>query len=149
MKWAVVGINVFLLILPISICVGLDQGLVCYKNSCFYVELAQTPEERARGLMFREHLDPDKGMLFIYQAEEKGERSIWMENTLIPLDIIWINQDQEVVFISPNTQPCTAQPCTVIKPDVKARYILELNAQTAEKIGLRVGERLEFDIDKR
>ena len=62
------------------------------------------------GLMFRENMDSDRGMLFIFEKE--GEYPFWMKNTLIPLDIIWINKDKEVVFISENAQPCEeGKPC--------------------------------------
>ncbi|MDD2665965.1 MAG: DUF192 domain-containing protein [Methanocellales archaeon] len=115
------------------------QNQVCIKGTCFYVELATTPDERARGLMFREHLDPDKGMLFIF--EEEGVHPFWMKNTLIPLDIIWISEDKEVVFISKNTQPCEADICPSINPDKKAKYVLEVNGGVSDKIGLRVGDK--------
>ncbi|HIH36825.1 MAG TPA: DUF192 domain-containing protein [Methanocellales archaeon] len=109
------------------------------KDNCFYVELAATPDDRTLGLMFREHLDPDKGMLFIF--EEEGVRPFWMKNTLTPLDIIWISEDQEVVFISKNTQPCKTDICPGINPGKKAKYVLELNGGISDKIGLSVGDK--------
>ncbi len=91
--------------------------------------------------MFREKLDLDKGMLFIF--EEEGEYSFWMKNTLIPLDIIWINKAKEVVFISGNTQPCQEEySCSSINPGKNAKYVLEINAGIAEKIGLKVGDKI-------
>jgi len=111
-----------------------NQNQVCFEDNCFIVELAVTPREQARGLMFKESLDLDKGMLFIFENGE--ESAFWMENTLIALDIIWINENKELVFISKNAQPCTSVPCSVINPSVKARYVLELNGGTADKIGL-------------
>ena len=102
-----------------------NQNQVCFEDNCFTVELAMTAQERTRGLMFREKLDSDKGMLFIFDGE--GEYSFWMKNTLIHLDIIWINKDKKVVFISKNTQPCELDPCPAINPDEKAQYVLELN----------------------
>ena len=115
------------------------QNQVCINDNCFYVELATTPDERALGLMFREHLDPDKGMLFIF--EEEGVHPFWMKNTLIPLDIIWISEDKEVVFISKNTQPCKTDICPSINPGKKARYVLEVNGGVSDKIGLNVGDK--------
>ena len=116
-----------------------EQNQVCINDNCFYVELATTPEDRARGLMFREHLDPDKGMLFIF--EEEGVHSFWMKNTLIPLDIIWISEDQEVVFISKNTQPCKTDICPSINPGKKAKYVLEVNGGISDKLELSVGDK--------
>ena len=125
-------------------CLGANQNKVCFKKHCFYVELAQTPAEKMKGLMFREHLASDRGMLFVYQEER--ERSFWMKNILMPLDIIWINQDREVVLISEDIQPCEKDPCPTISPDLKARYVLEINARKARRIGLRLGDKLDIFI---
>ena len=121
-----------------------NQNQVCFKNNCFKVELAVTPEEQTQGLMFRKKLKANEGMLFIFQDEE--ERSFWMKNTFISLDIIWINQNKEVVFISENTQPCSENDCFSINPGKKARYVLELKGETSKNIGLTVGEKAEIDI---
>lgn len=116
---------------------------VCFKNYCFKVELAKTEKERDRGLMFRKNLDPDKGMLFIYKKE--GIYSFWMANTLIPLDIIWVNQNKEIVFVSENSQPCQSNySCPLINPYKNAQYVLEINGGTAEKIGLKIGDMVSF-----
>ena len=117
---------------------------VCYKNYCFEVELAQTPEEMSQGLMSRESLDEYEGMLFIFDRE--GDYPFWMKNTLIPLDIIWINDNKEVVFISENTQPCKEDPCLSVNPDKNAEYVLEINGNTARKIGLNIGDKLDFKL---
>lgn len=145
MKWKTIVISIFILILSWNAHADLNHSRVYFKDHCFYVELAQTADEKTRGLMFREHLNPDRGMFFIF--EDEGEYSFWMKNTLIPLDIIWINKNKEAVFISRDTQPCKTEPCPTINPGIKAKYVLELNGGTAEKIGLTVGDRLEFDID--
>jgi len=121
------------------------QNQVCFKNYCFNVELAKTAEEMKNGLMFRENMDSDRGMLFIFEKE--GEYPFWMKNTLIPLDIIWINKDKEVVFISENAQPCEeGKPCLSVNPDKDAEYVLEVNGGTAEKIGLKVGDKITISI---
>lgn len=122
------------------------QGQVCFKNNCFNVELAITNEEQMRGLMFRKSLGQKRGLLFIFDVE--GEYSFWMKNTLIPLDIIWINENKEVVFISENTQPCKEDSCPTVSPNQKAKYVLEINGRTSKEIDLKVGERLEFNINE-
>ncbi|MDD5146456.1 MAG: DUF192 domain-containing protein [Candidatus Pacebacteria bacterium] len=116
---------------------------VCFGGNCFRVELAQTEAERNKGLMFRDKLGPDRGMLFIF--EQEGLYPFWMKNTLIPLDMIWINQNKEVVFIVENVQPCVQDFCPSINPDINASYVLELNAGTANKIGLKVGDTLTMN----
>ncbi len=122
------------------------QGKVCFKNNCFEVELAATNEEQAIGLMFRKSLDKNKGMLFVFSGE--GEYTFWMKDTFIPLDIIWINENKEIVFISENAQPCKEDSCPSIAPDKKAKYVLEINGGISKEIGLKVGDRLEFNFDE-
>jgi uncharacterized membrane protein (UPF0127 family) len=116
---------------------------VCFGAKCFYVELAVTSEEISRGLMFREHLDPDKGMLFIYKYE--GVHYFWMKNTLIPLDMVWINGNREIISISNDVQPCQTSQCPLISPEQKVQYVLELNGGTSDKIGLAIGDKITFD----
>ncbi len=119
------------------------QTKVCFRDSCFTVEVATKPEEQIRGLMFKERLDSDRGMLFIFDTEAKYP--FWMKNTLILLDIIWIDKDRRVVFISKNSQPCAESFCSPITPGEKAKYVLEINGGMAEKIGLSVGDKINFD----
>lgn len=116
------------------------QGQVCFRNHCFLVEIAVTPEQRANGLMFRQDLDYNKGMLFIFEKE--GKQGFWMKNVSIPLDIIWINKNREVVFISENSQPCMENYCPIIEPDREAKYVLEINGGLSEKLGLNVGDKV-------
>lgn len=120
-----------------------NESRVCFRDNCFYVELATTPDEQSRGLMFREHLDPDRGMLFIFPKEDTY--SFWMKNTLIPLDIIWISEEEKVVFISRNTQPCVELSCPMINPGEKAKYVLEVNAGVSDGIGLLIGDKVAID----
>lgn len=121
------------------------ENLVCFKDNCFRVELALTPQERERGLMFREYLDLDKGMLFVF--EEEKEYPFWMKNTLIPLDIIWINSQKVVVFMKKNVQPCKEKNCEIITPNKKAKYILEIKAGISDQINIKIGDKLIFDIN--
>lgn len=123
-----------------------SQSQVCFNNNCFIVQLAETPEEMARGLMFREKLETNGGMLFIFPKEEIY--SFWMENTLIPLDIIWIDKNKKVVFIAKNVQPCKIKKCPITTPSKEAFYVLEINAGLADKIGLSVGDNLIFKLEQ-
>jgi len=91
----------------------------------FNLEVAQTQEEREHGLMFRETLDPDGGMVFIF--EKSGAYAFWMKNTLIPLDIIWLDEQKKVIdFIV--AQPCKKDPCPQFTPAAKAKYVVEIPA---------------------
>jgi hypothetical protein len=126
-------------------CNAPNHRSIRFESHVFSVELATTAEKRARGLMFREHLDPDNGMLFVF--EQEGMHPFWMKNTLIPLDIIWIDKNKTVVFLSKNTPPCQHVPCPTINPGKEAKYVLEVCGGTADRIGLEVGHKMVFDVD--
>ena len=111
-------------------------------EKCFNVETADTLEARAQGLMNREYLNPDDGMLFLFDVE--AEYYFWMKNTLIPLDIIWLGKNKRVVFIKHNAQPCEMDPCETFGPDKSAKYVLEINSGLAKEVGLEKGDYLEF-----
>lgn len=111
------------------------QSTVCFGKQCFLVEIADSAEEHQQGLMFREHLDANKGMLFIFDHADMY--SFWMKNTKIPLDMLWLDENKTVVFIAKKVQPCTQDPCPVVTPDSAARYILETNAGLAEQFGIQ------------
>lgn len=115
---------------------------VCFKNKCFNVEIADSLEEREKGLMNREYLDLDSGMLFLF--DKKSRYSFWMENTLMPLDVIWIDESKKIVFIKENALPCKTENCELLTPGKEALYVLEINGGIVEKIGLKVGDVAEF-----
>ncbi|MEA3292898.1 MAG: DUF192 domain-containing protein [Patescibacteria group bacterium] len=122
------------------------QNQVCFKNYCFNVELAISPEERTKGLMFRKSLGDKNGMLFIFEKEAR--HSFWMKNTLISLDIIWIDENSKIIFINENTQPCKNSFCPSVDSGKKAKYVLEINAGIAENIGLAVGDKVKIEYSK-
>lgn len=113
---------------------------VCYGNWCFRVYVADTPDERSHGLMFVQDLPQEYGMLFIFP--EEGNYSFWMKDTLIPLDIIWIDKDLKVVSIE-TAQPCQADPCPVYMGG-NAKYVLEVNGGAANRTGLVPGTQMLF-----
>ena len=119
-----------------------DKAQVCFEYHCFNVEIADNLTTQKTGLMFRKELEENAGMLFIFSKE--GIYPFWMKNTLIPLDIIWMNENKEIVFISENTQPCKNDPCPDINPEKNAKYVLEINAGLSREIGLSVGSKLEL-----
>ena len=119
------------------------EKTVCVNVSCFNVEIADTDEKRKIGLMYREELDEAEGMFFIFP--EEGIYPFWMKNTLIPLDIIWIDNSKRVVFIYKNSQPCGAGECPSINPGVNAQYVLEINAGFSDNLGINVGDTVIFE----
>ena len=116
------------------------EGKVCFKDYCFHVTLATTVAEQEKGLMFQTQLDERQGMLFVFNEEKKY--TFWMKNTLIPLDLIWINKDKKVVFISQNALPCNQDNCPNIEPSENAQYVLEVNAGVVQEIGLQIGDKV-------
>ncbi len=111
----------------------------------FRVEIADTPEKHARGLMFRRDLKSDFGMLFVFEGEEV--RSFWMKNTLIPLDMIFINGAKQIVGMHESVPPCTADPCPSYESGLPARFVLELAGGTANKLKLKIGDKIFIPID--
>jgi len=106
------------------------------------VEIADTPEERAAGLMHREFLAEDMGMLFVF--EEQKEQSFWMKNTLMPLDMIFVDENFEIVDVKENVQPCEADPCPSYHSNAPAKYVIEVNGGFAEKNVILVGQLVSF-----
>jgi uncharacterized membrane protein (UPF0127 family) len=112
------------------------------------VEIARTPEERSRGLMFRERMGPEEGMVFVF--EEPGSYPFWMKNTLIPLDMIWLDKGRRVVHIAHSVPPCKADPCPSFPHEGQALYVVEVNSGFAKKHGVKVGDKLELkDVEKK
>ncbi len=110
------------------------------------VELADTVEERARGLMFRPSLEKNRGMLFAFAEPQPW--SFWMKNTRISLDIIWINQKKKIVHIERNVPTCsrTDDGCPQYQPNENASYVLELAAGSADALQLQRGATLRFQL---
>ena len=115
---------------------------VCIKKNCFDIEIADTAQEREIGLMNREFLALDSGMLFVFEKEDVY--NFWMKNTLIPLDIIWINKDNRISFIKENASPCKTDICETFGPNEKSIYILEINGGLVKKMGLGVGDLIKI-----
>ena len=103
----------------------------------FDVYLATTPEQQRRGLMYIRELPARTGMLFIY--EEDGYHSMWMKNTYVPLDMIFARSDGSVSSIIADTVPLTLNTQASIEP---VRYVLELNAGAARRLGIGTDSRL-------
>jgi uncharacterized membrane protein (UPF0127 family) len=103
----------------------------------FSVELATTEAEREKGLMFRKELPEGQGMLFDFHREQ--EVGFWMQNTYIPLDMIFIKGDGRILRIAENTEPMSTK---VIPSGGPVRFVLEVIAGTARKLGISPGDRV-------
>ena len=114
------------------------------KGEKFSVEIADTPDKQQLGLMFRESMPRDHGMLFIFSGETM--RSFWMKNTRIPLDIMYFDKDLKLVSVAV-AKPCRTPRCPTYASEGPAQYVLELNAGKAAELGVRPGDELKLHID--
>ncbi len=108
----------------------------------FRVEVARTLPERSRGLMERERLDEDAGMLFLYREPQSGRNGFWMYRTRIPLDIAFIDAAGRIAALH-TMQPCDAEQagdCPVTRPLTPYAAALEVNAGTFERLGIQEGD---------
>jgi uncharacterized membrane protein (UPF0127 family) len=102
------------------------------------VLVANTETTRARGLMFRDSLDEDDGMLFTFDVP--GRHGFWMKNVRIPLDMIWLDDRARVVWIVERAPPCAVSPCPVYQPQSDASYVVEVVGGFVAKHAVRVGQ---------
>lgn len=118
----------------IPVTIATDEGDVV-----FQAEIADTPDERTKGLMFREEMDDAHGMLFLFPEEKP--RSFWMKNTLIPLDMIFIRADRTILGIVENAEPQTTTSRSV---PGESQFVLEINGGLAKARGLAPGQEVRF-----
>jgi len=111
------------------------------KGRHFQIEIADTDASRERGLMFRDSMPTDHGMLFLF--DRPALQTFWMKNTHIPLDILYFDQNYKFVSAQQRVPPCRSEPCVVYPSEAPAQYVLELNAGTAEKLDLKPGDALK------
>jgi len=136
------------LVLAAAVCSGGAQGrdkfvkIYLPDGKSVTAELAVTDAERARGLMQREKLLPDQGMLFVFEKEDL--HSFWMKNTLIALDMIWLDREKRIAHIEADVQPCRADPCPSTTPRMPGLYVLELKSGMAAEFKLKLHDKLDF-----
>ncbi|MBK9081950.1 MAG: DUF192 domain-containing protein [Rhizobiales bacterium] len=113
------------------------------KTYDFKVEVMRTDSERAKGLMFRRYMAEDRGMLFDFKTEQTV--TMWMRNTFIPLDMIFIGRDGRIVGVAENTEPMSER---IIPSGAPALAVLEVNAGTAARLGVKIGDRIRHTLFK-
>jgi len=126
---------------------------VCNEAKCFSVEVADTPKELTQWLMWVDQMAADEGMLFVF--DNLGWNKFWMKNTLIPLDMLWLAEDGEVLYMKEYAPPCGEEAsknndCQLFGPPegTLAKYVLEVNANTARELGISEGTQLGiYNID--
>ena len=123
------------------------SGIVKIDGVTLQVQVADTKPLQTRGLMFQEKLPYEKGMLFIF--EDEGVRSMWMLNMQFALDVLWIDEQGNVVHIEKDTQPCKSaletMACTFTNGDEKpAKYVLEVTTGFVDKYNITTNSKLEI-----
>jgi hypothetical protein len=121
---------------------------VCLGGACVKVEVVRTSASRQKGLMGRASLPADRGMLFVFEKDDRW--GIWMKNMSIPLDVIWLDRDRKVVDMVEDMKPFDPPPgspaqAPVFQSVVPSRYVLEVNAGFARGRGIKVGDQASFD----
>jgi uncharacterized membrane protein (UPF0127 family) len=114
------------------------------QKQTFRVEVARNDADRAQGLMFRRSMPADQGMLFDFARVELV--SMWMQNTYLPLDMLFIRPDGTIARIAANTEPLSTRTIPSGEPVLA---VLELNAGTAARLGIKPGDRVEHPVFKR
>jgi uncharacterized membrane protein (UPF0127 family) len=129
--------------LGLSACAARASGpYVELKGHRFQIEIAADEPSRERGLMFRESMPADHGMLFVF--DDAQVRTFWMKNTHIPLDILYFDADYKLLSVQQRVPPClnSGNNCPGYPSEGAARYVLELNAGMADKLGVKSGDAL-------
>jgi uncharacterized membrane protein (UPF0127 family) len=126
--------------------VGLESLVIVSggKRNAFQVEVMRNPEQRAKGLMFRRYLPPDRGMLFDFGASEPV--AMWMQNTYIPLDMLFIRKDGTIARIAENTEPLSTRTIPSGEPVLS---VLEINGGASRQLGIKAGDTVEHALFKR
>ncbi|MDD5165997.1 MAG: DUF192 domain-containing protein [Candidatus Omnitrophica bacterium] len=135
-----IPIAIFLIAIPAFAETGFLRK-VCFTNFCVDAEIADSPDKRAKGLMFRKDLGEGNAMLFVFEEEQWPK--FWMKNVAFPLDMIWISEDKRITDIKTNVLPCRDY-CESIVSKSKASYVLEVNAGFASRNGIKIGESVSF-----
>ena len=118
--------------------ISIDNGKKIIKLN---IEIADDNQERQKGLMFREKFDDNNGMFFIF--DKQNYQTFWMKNTLIPLDIVFIDKDFKIFDIK-NAIPCKADPCALYKSSMPVLYVLEANSNFTARNDIKVGDKIIF-----
>ena len=114
------------------------------QRQSFQVEVARNEADRAQGLMFRRSMPADRGMLFDFGRVEPV--AMWMQNTYLPLDMLFIRPDGTIARVAANTEPLSTRTIPSGEPVLA---VLELNAGTAARLGIKAGDRVEHPLFKR
>jgi len=141
-KRGLLAIVILAAAVPMAACS--TEPSVVLRGERFSVEVADDPDSQRLGLMFRESMPDDHGMLFIF--DDETPRGFWMKNTKISLDILYFDADRRLVYLHQDVPPCTTPECPSYPSHHPSKYVLELNAGTAKRLGVEQGDVLEINL---
>lgn len=127
--------------------INYSQAFIYTTNSeiMVNVEVADTPQKQSQGLMFRENMKWDHGMLFIFDNETI--LSFWMKDALIPLDMIFVDKTFRIINVVDNALPCNIEPCPDYSSEKPAKYVIEVNAGFAETNDIEAGDFISINLN--
>jgi len=140
----ILGVLIICLSIALCACTTRASGpSVELKGHHFDIEIAADDAARERGLMFRDTMPADHGMLFLF--EHPTAQTFWMKNTHIPLDILYFDKNYKLISMQQRVPPCRSagNDCPVYPSSGPAQYVLELNAGSADKLGVKEGDILK------
>lgn len=115
-----------------------DEEEICFEDNCFQVSLAKKELTRNQGLSYQQGMEDNQGLLLVF--EEEDYYSVWMKDMEFDLDIIWLNENLEVVFFSKNNPSCRTEDCTILTSGQPAMYVLEINAGLIDSLGIGLND---------
>lgn len=138
-------ITLLICLLPGTLFAEVEYRKACVKDTCIQAEMAVSDYEHQMGLMHREGLAEDTGMLFVFDREDTYP--FWMKNMRFSLDIIWISEEKRIVDIKEDVLPCQelAETCSSLMPCCKARYVIEVKAGFVKEHKINVGDKVWLD----
>jgi len=141
-----IKVFIFLIVLMLSACVKKDSKPLTIKTSNgdvhYMVEIADTDEKRTKGLMWREKMPSNSGMIFLFDESHPQPIAMWMKNTLIPLDMLFISKEGKIIGIAENTEPMSLK---IISPTRQAASaVVEINAGEVKKHAVKIGDIVVF-----
>ena len=108
----------------------------------YFVEVADTVDKMTQGLMYREHLKKDQGMIFVFNSTHPQPIAMWMKNTYIPLDMLFISKENVITGIAENTEPLSLK---MIRPTrASSIYVIEINAGEVKRHGIKIGDKILY-----
>lgn len=134
---------IIILLIMLSACTQMTGQSVEINGNEVQVEVANTPDQRRLGLMYRDNLEENTGMLFVYPDEQ--QLRVWMKNTYIPLDIIFISKNGTVVDTA-TLEPCETEQCPIFTAKGEGKYFLEVNKGYLAEYNVSVGDKVNLKI---